>query len=180
MAEGNIGSQFGSDALTRNVGSVIYKVGWPQKEPTEDILSPLTRLVPATGMFSPLTRRAGEGIISPGTMQSNPSSYAPYPAHRPTPPGVPDRNRLGCTLLNCGPWAFIRPHRDASRGRGVNPHGVAEFAIANGASPTEPLVEHESTAGCVLQDEAQIRSLVIRQYPLLKKAKQLEWGYKIL
>ena len=30
------------------------------------------------------------------------------------------------------------------------------------------------------QDETQIKNLVFKQYGLLKKAKALEWGYKVL
>lgn len=58
--------------------------------------------------------------------------------------------------------------------------GLIKMAEGNIGSQFGSDALTRNVGSVIYKDEAQIRSLVIRQYPLLKKAKQLEWGYKIL
>lgn len=58
--------------------------------------------------------------------------------------------------------------------------GLIKMAEGNFAAQFGQDALTRNVGSVIYKDEQQIRSLVIRQYPLLKKAKALEWGYKVL
>uniref|UniRef100_A0A7S0QY08 Uncharacterized protein n=1 Tax=Pyramimonas obovata TaxID=1411642 RepID=A0A7S0QY08_9CHLO len=58
--------------------------------------------------------------------------------------------------------------------------GLIKMAEGNFAAQFGSDALTRNVGSVIYKDEQQIRSLVIRQYPLLKKAKALEWGYKVL